>query len=277
MLLSKFYDQKVIWITGASEGLGRELALALSKYNVKLILSARQDVKLRETKKLANLPDHRCLIIPLDLTQLKEEQMAMIQDRILLKFGSLDMIIHNASLSQRSLAHQTLDPVERKIMETNFFGPVKLTKSVLPNLLKSESPQIVVISSLCGKFGVPLRSTYCAAKHALHGFFEAMNLELSGKVGISLFVLGGVKTQSAKHALSADGSFNDRLDVWHNRNMPADACAEEILKKIPKRQGEFVVGRMEKLGLVLRKHFPNIHQRVLMKFFKKEKETLSIK
>jgi len=181
----KFFDGKVIWITGASGGLGRELALVLSKFNVKLILSARQDLELKETKRLSNLPDHRCLIIPLDLTQFKEDHIEMIKDRVLLKFGSLNLLIHNASLSQRSFAHETLDPVVRKIMETNFFGPIKLTKCVLPTLLKSESPQIIIMSSLAGKFGVPLRSTYSAAKHALHGFFESMKLELDKKIDIS--------------------------------------------------------------------------------------------
>lgn len=274
MLLNNFYKGKVIWITGASGGLGRELAIALSKYDVKLILSARQDLKLRETKRLCGLPDHKCLIIPLDLTQFHKDHIEMIKDRILLKFGALDMIVHNASLSQRSFAHETAEPVERKIMETNFFGPIRLTKCVLPTLMKSECPHIVVISSLCGKFGVPLRSMYSAAKHALHGFFESMTLELNQKVNISMFVLGGVKTESAKHALNADGSVNDRLDLWHERNMPADKCANEIIKKIPSKQTEFVIGKMEKLGLYLRKHWPTLHKKVLLKFFSKEKEAL---
>lgn len=275
MRLTKAFDQKVIWITGASTGLGRELAIALARYNVKLILSARSEEKLRETQKLANLPPQKCLILPMDLTALKEEQIKMIGDRILLKFGKLDLLIHNASLSQRSLAHQTHDEVDRKIMETNFFGPVKLTKLILPTLLKSENPQVVVISSLAGKFGVPLRSTYCAAKHALHGFFESMKLELRSKLKVSFFVLGGVKTESAMHALNADGTVHNQLDVWHDRNMPADRCAQEIIKRIPLKKEEWVIGRVEKLGIWLKKNFPGLHQQILFRFYTKDKENLN--
>lgn len=274
MRLSKKYKNQVIWITGASGGLGRELAIALSQYDVKLVLSARQEEKLRETQRLANLPPERCLIVPLDLTQIKEEQIKMIGDRILLKFGKLDIVIHNASLSQRSLAHETVHEVDRKIMETNFFGPVKMTKFILPTLLKSSSPQLVIISSLAGKFGVPLRSTYCAAKHALHGFFEAMNLELQNKVNISFFILGGVKTESAMHALNADGTIHNQLDMWHERNMPADQCAKQIIKRVFSKRDEWVIGRVEKIGLWLKKYFPSLHKKVLLNFYNKDLQNL---
>lgn len=272
---NKKYKNKVIWITGASSGLGRELAIALASYDVKLILSARQEDKLRETQRLANLPSDRCLIVPIDLTTIKEEQIKMIGDRILLKFEKLDLLIHNASLSQRSLAHQTVNEVDRKIMETNFFGPVKMTKFILPTLLKSPSPQIVLISSLAAKFGVPLRSTYCAAKHALHGFFESMKLELQNKVKISFFVLGGVKTESAMHALNADGTVHNQLDIWHERNMPADKCAKEIIKRIPSNKDEWVIGKVEKIGIWIKKHFPSFHKKILIGFYNKDLKNLN--
>jgi dehydrogenase/reductase SDR family member 7B len=274
MRLNKKYNEKVIWITGASGGLGRELAIALASYNVKLILSARQEEKLRETQKLANLPAERCLIAPIDLTLIKEEQIKMLGDRILLKFGKLDLLIHNASLSQRSLAHETVNEVDRKIMETNFFGPVKMTKYILSSLLKSPSPQVVIISSLAAKFGVPLRSSYSAAKHALHGFFESMKLELDKEIKITFFILGGVKTESAMHALNADGSTHNQLDIWHERNMPAEQCALEIIRKIHSGKDEHVIGKVEKLALWLKKHLPTVHKKVLLKFYNKDLQNL---
>jgi dehydrogenase/reductase SDR family protein 7B len=276
MLLNKYLNGKVIWITGASGGLGRELAIELARYRVKLVLSARDDLELRETKKLAKLSDDSCLIIPLDLTQLKQDQIAMIEDRILLKFQSLDILIHNASLSQRSLAHKTLEAVERVIMETDFFGPIKITKGVLPSLLKSSTPQLVLISSLCGKFGVPLRSTYSAAKHALHGYFESMHIELQEKLNVQFFVLGGIKTDSSKHALNADGSHNKRLDIWHNHLMPAEQCAKQIVSKLPRKKGEFIIGGIEKFSLFLNRFFPYLHNKILSRFSAKEKESLHI-
>lgn len=275
MLLNNQFDNKVIWITGASSGLGRELAIALANFNVSLILSSRQEDKLIETRLLANLPPERCFIVPMDLTQVKEEQIQVIGEQIAVKFGKLDLLIHNASLSQRSLAHETINDVDRKIMETNFFGPIKLTKAILPTLMKSSQPQIVVISSLAGKFGVPLRSTYCAAKHALHGFFESMRLELRSQVKISFFILGGVKTESAMHALNGDGTLHNQLDVWHERNMPADICARHIIKRIHSKKEEWVIGRIEKLGLWLKKFFPVIHQKILSGFYNKDLENLN--
>ncbi len=275
MQLNKRYNEKVIWITGASSGLGRELAIALAEYNVYLVLSSRQVDKLVETQKLANLSPERCLIVPMDLTSIKEDQIKMIGDRILLKFGKLDLLIHNASLSQRSLAHETIDEVDRKIMETNFFGPIKLTKFILPTLFQAEKPHIVIISSLGGKFGVPLRSTYCAAKHALHGFFEAMKLELKDRIKVSFFILGGVKTESAMHALNADGSVHNQLDLWHARNMPAEECALQIIKKIPSRKEEWVLGGVEKFGIWLKQNLPLVHQKILVGFYQRDKQNLN--
>lgn len=270
MFKSSKYQGQVIWITGASSGLGRELAISLAKENVKLILSSRQDDKLKETQKLAGLNDDNCLVLPLDLTQIKDDQIDMILDRIVLKFGNLDILIHNASLSQRSFAHKTVDLVVRKIMETNFFAPVRLTKCALPTLLKSNNPRVIIISSMAGKLGVPLRSAYCAAKHALHGFFEAMQLELHGKVKFSFFVLGGLKTDSVKHALTEDGSINVQPDIWHHRNMlPAD-CAKKIISKIHKKKTEHVIGGFEKMGLLLDKISPTLHRKLMLKFFSKE-------
>lgn len=277
MPLNKNYDNQVIWITGASGGLGRELAIQLSEGTTKIILSARQQEKLVETQKLANLSFDRCLILPLDLTSLDESKLKEAQNKILDKFGKLDIIIHNASLSQRSQADQTVEEVDRKIMETIFFGPVKMTKYFLSTLLKSHHPQLVIISSLAGKFGVPLRSSYCAAKHALHGFFEAMRIEQNKKIKISFFILGGVKTESAMHALNGDGTVHQQLDQWHDRNMCPQLCASMIIKRIPQKKSDWVIGKIEKLGLWLKLHLPTLHQKILLHFYQKEiKETHSL-
>lgn len=271
---NSIYHNQVIWITGASGGLGRELAIQLSEGTTKLILSARQQEKLLETQKLANLSFDRCLILPLDLTSLNESKLKEAQNKILEKFGKLDIIIHNASLSQRSQADKTKEEVDRKIMETIFFGPVKMTKYFLSTLLKSQNPRLVIISSLAGKFGVPLRSSYCAAKHALHGFFEAMRIEQHGKIKISFFILGGVKTESAMHALNGDGTVHNQLDQWHDRNMCPQLCASMIIQRIPEKKSDWVIGRVEKLGLWLKAHFPTLHQKILLHFYQKELNNL---
>ena len=228
-----FQSEKTVLLTGASEGLGRELAIELSLGKYRLIIASRNENRLKETQSLCQSDPGQCETFPLDLTQLTDENLKDLVTLVETKYGKIDYLIHNASLSQRSLAVMTEDEVERKIMETIFFGPIKLTKTLLPLLEKSEEPNIVLISSLAGKFGVPLRSTYSAAKHALHGYFEAMRLELPPKFKVSFFVLGGVKTDSAKNALSADGQQHNQHDVWHHRNMSAKKCAHILSQKLP--------------------------------------------
>lgn len=271
MPLNNFLDHKVIWITGASSGLGRELAIELSKYSVKLILSARQEDKLIETQKLCHCPEDHVLLAPLDLSHIDGVYIKSLEKKILKAFGSLDLLIHNASISQRSLALKTQEEVERTIMETIYFGPLKMTKVLSDKLLENPNAQLAIISSLAGKFGVPLRSSYSAAKHALHGYFEALSIEMADQLPVQFFVLGGVRTDSAKHALTAEGRVNNLKDRWHDRNMPADVCAKKIIRKLPKRRGEYLIAGIERFGYYLYRLFPSIHKKILRRFCQKER------
>src|SRR5499433_509580 len=169
----KFQDQRV-WITGASSGIGEAMAHAFHQAGAKLILSARREDELKRVQaQCGGEPDTR--ILPLDVS--KTEDLRAKPREALAVFGGIDILVLNAGISQRSLARDTDESVYRRLMEVNFFGPEALTRAVLPSMLERKSGHIVVISSIAGKLGVPMRSGYSATKFALHGFYEALRAE----------------------------------------------------------------------------------------------------
>jgi dehydrogenase/reductase SDR family member 7B len=160
---------KVIWITGASSGIGEALCYKLNEAGAKLIISSRRAEGLYQVK-------HNCIksqldvhVLPLDLENTSE--LPAKAKSALTIFGRIDMIIHSGGVSQRSLAMDTDLDIAKKIMNINFWGTVALTQAVIPSMLSNKEGQIVVISSLVGKFGTKFRSAYSASKHALHGYF----------------------------------------------------------------------------------------------------------
>ena len=168
------FENKVVWITGASSGIGKELCVQLSRAGAKIILSARSLESLEKVRKeLVNPEWHTCLVLDLE----KTENVSTLFATILEKYSTLDYLFNNGGLSQRSEVHETELEIDRKIMEINYFGNIVLTKAVLPHFREKKSGHIVVTSSIAGKFGFFLRSAYCASKHALQGFYESLALE----------------------------------------------------------------------------------------------------
>ena len=160
------YHNKVVWITGASSGIGEAMAREFANQGAILVLAARNVQKLNQIKdSLPNAEVHT--VISLDLTDLSN--VDALVSSVIDQVGRVDVLVNNGGISQRSLVGETPLEVDRKIMEVNFFGAVGLTKALLPTLRASEG-QIIVISSISGKFGFFLRSAYAASKHALHGF-----------------------------------------------------------------------------------------------------------
>jgi len=207
-----FKDRRV-WITGASSGIGEALARAFHQAGAKLILSARREEELKRAQELCGgVPNTR--ILPLDVGR-SEELPA--KARIALEmFGGIDILVLNAGITQRSLARDTDESVYRSLMEVNFFGPAVMTRAILPSMLEKRSGHIVVISSVAGKFGVPLRSGYSATKFALHGFYEALRAE-EGRNGIRVTMVcpGYIRTDISLSALNGDGSKHAKMDpIW---------------------------------------------------------------
>jgi short-subunit dehydrogenase len=255
-----FTDKKV-WITGASSGIGEALAYAFSNAGAQLILSSRNLDRLNEVASRCAQPE-RHLVLPLDLMdQSKHETTAL---EALNKLGSIDILVNNGGISQRCFACETSMETDRKIMETNFFGTMGLTKAVLPSMLKRRSGHIVVISSLVGKVGTPLRSTYSASKHALHGFFDSLRAEVRKEnIKVTIVCPGFIRTNISINAMAADGSCHGVMDDAQASGMPAEECARQILQAVQKGKEEVYIGGKELLGIYINRFFPRLFNRII--------------
>lgn len=250
--MNGFFKDKVVWITGASSGIGAELAKQLSNQGAQCILSSRDDVKLKAL--LSHLPNNsRHLVLPLDLKQPTDFEQKV--QEVVKHYGRIDILINNGGISQRANARDTLMDVDREIMDVNYFGPVALTKAALP-VLKQSRAQIIVISSVAGKFGFHLRSAYSASKHALHGFFESLALEEADSIRVSMVCPGKINTDISLNALNEKGEAHQIMDPNHETGMSVERCVEKILTAVRKGKSEVLMGGREVWAVYIKRYFP---------------------
>ena len=255
---------KIIWITGASSGIGEALVHECAKHQTKLILSARRAEELKRVAQQANLKEGDYLILPFDLADTSKANEYVQQ--IIQKFGTIDILINNGGQSQRSESIDTTNETERRLFEINYFSAVNLSKAVLPFMLKNKTGKIVVISSIAGKFGFYLRSTYSAAKHALHGYFESLRLEVEKK-GISVLIVcpGKIKTNVSVNAISTNGKAHNQMDESHQQAMSAETCAQHIIQAIIHDKEEMLIGGKELLAVKIKRFFPKLFGKIIRK------------
>lgn len=254
-------QNKVIWITGASSGIGLEMVKQLDGNGNKLVLSARRKEVLEDIKVNLRYPDN-VLVAPLDLEQ--QTGFGEAVEQVIGHFGRVDILVHNGGVSQRSLVSETDVSVDRRLMEINYFGTVALTKAVLPHMLLKGGGHFVVISSLTGKFGFGLRSAYAASKHALHGFFESLSIELGNRgISVTMICPGPVQTNISVNALDGRGSATMQMDEMQQKGLPVDKAVRTMLNAISSKEPELIVGGFkEKLAVKLKLFFPAIFIRM---------------
>lgn len=257
------YKDKVIWITGATSGIGEALALEFAKHEARLILSGRREDELKRVAAETKLPDLDIMILPFDLSDTSKASGLAAQ--VMNKFGKIDILINNGGQSQRSEVTQTDEKTERNLFEVNYFSAVNLSKAVLPYMLKNKLGQIVVVSSIAGKFGFYLRSSYSAAKHALYGYFESLRLENENK-GIKVLMVcpGKVKTNISFNASSPNGTHN-KMDESHETAMSAEEAAKQIIAGISNSKEEIFVGGKELAILKIKRFFPKWFGKIIRK------------
>jgi dehydrogenase/reductase SDR family protein 7B len=256
-------SKKVIWITGASSGIGEASAYKFVKEGFQVILSARNIEALEKVKSSSSNPQN-CKVLPLDL--IEQASFEEKTKEAIAAFGHIDIMLHNGGISQRSLIKETSIAVDRKLMEVNFFGTVALTKALLPHFIARKSGQFGVISSLVGKFGSPYRSSYAAAKHALHGFFESLRLEhFDDNIAVTMICPGFIKTDVSINALTADGTPLNEMDKAQANGMSAEDCAKDIFKSLKNRKEEVYIGGKETMGIYLKRFVPTIFTKILRK------------
>lgn len=256
---------KVVWITGASSGIGEALAKAFWKEGSHLVLSARRVSELERVKQV--LPasgNQRAIILPLDMSDTR--QCVTLVDRVMNEFGRIDILVNNAGVSQRSFTIDTPLDIDRKIMEVNFFGTVALTKAILPLMVGQKSGLIIVISSISGKFGFYLRSAYSASKHALHGFFESLRMEVfKDNVKVLMVCPGKIRTTLSLNALKGDGKAHSLMDKSMDQGMSPELCAARIIKAVKADEEEIFVGGKEIRAVWIKRFFPRLFSRIIRK------------
>jgi len=253
---------KVVWIAGASSGIGAAIVKILAGKNAKVILSSRRESELIRVKNEAGLSDENAMVLTLDL--MDHEGMKSKVDQVMKRFGRIDVLINNGGISQRSLILDTDFSVYKRIMDIDYLGTVALSAAVLPVFIKQKSGQYGVISSLMGKFSSPLRSGYCGAKHALHGFFDALRLEHEDDgIGVTLVCPGYIRTDISKNAVVGDGSAQGKMDDATGAGMSAAECARQILRAIEKKKMEVSIGGKETYALLIKRFFPRLLHRIV--------------
>ena len=258
---------KTIWITGASSGIGEALAYVAAKEGAQLILSARREDELKRVAENCKLDPTNILVLPLDLentARIKEKTNLVIQ-----KFGKIDVLINNSGMGHRSKAVSTPTDVDRKVMEVNFFGTINLTKAIAEIMQKQKNGKIVVVTSIMGKYGLPLYSTYSASKHALYGYFESLRQELfKDNVKVLIVAPGFISTDISTKLLREDGTAYGIKSDAQKKGMSAIDCAKEIISAVKSNRDHKYVGKYEIFSVYVKQYFPKLFYKLMRKMTK---------
>jgi dehydrogenase/reductase SDR family member 7B len=246
--------KRTLWITGASSGIGEAVALHYAGSGTELILSGRDPVQLERVAEQCRKMQSTVILLPFDLT--REDEIRAAAQKVRETVPKIDILVNNGGIGQRSLILETTPEAGRRIMETDFWGHITLTREILPFMIQNGGGSIVVISSLSGLFGFPQRSFYCAAKHALHGFFETLRLEhYRDNIRVTLVCPGRVKTNISYHALTPTGE-HGKMDAGQENGVTASECAQKIASAVKKNRKQVIIGKKEVIMPYLKRFAP---------------------
>lgn len=257
-------EGKVVWITGASSGIGKALAAECALQGAQVVLSARRLEELEKVRISLLNPDHH-ISVAMDITD--EAQVRHAYEQVLDGKGRIDWLINNAGLSQRALIADTSMQTERAIMEIDYFSQVFLTKLVLPTFLAQKSGRIAYISSVAGLLGTQYRASYSAAKAAIHMWANSLRAEVAQDgVNVSVIFPGFVKTNVSFNALNGAGKAQAHQDEAIENGLEADDFAQKTVSALLKGQEYIVVGgRKEKLGVLVSRLSPSTLYKMIRK------------
>ena len=263
---SSYFKDKRIWVTGASSGIGKEISQQLSNFGIKqLIISGRNYANLEQVKSSCN-PDVLVKILAFDMNNREEIAQVLQSNSELIQ--QIDLVIHNAGVSMRSLIEDTSLEVYDKMMQVNCMGAIQITQFILPSFQKRKSGHFVVMSSMAGKFGVPWRSGYSASKMALQGYFNVLRAEnVDNHIDVTIISPGFIKTDISKHALTGDGTSYNKMDSGQKNGMEVRVAVAKMLKNIAKKKSDFLVGGFKETTLAfnLNRFFPALFRKIISK------------
>jgi dehydrogenase/reductase SDR family member 7B len=247
---------KNVWITGASSGLGAALAQQCLDAGARVLLSARRVDRLQV---IAQGRSH-VEVLPLDLAD--TDALAGHAREALARMGNIDVMIHNAGIGQRGLVSESSIDVERRLMEVNFLGPVALTKAILPSMIARGQGDFVVISSVLGMMSVKRRAGYCASKHALHGYFNALRAEVHEHgLRVLLVCPGHIDSEFSQQALDATGRANGIDEASTRAGLSPEECARVTLRALQRGRAEIYPAKWESVGVYLNRYAPGLMRR----------------
>jgi short-subunit dehydrogenase len=262
--MENYFTQKTIWITGATSGIGKALALGAAKEKSILILSARRKEELEAIAQTCRDLGSSAYVFPFDLS--KPLEVEATAKSVLEQFKKVDVLINNGGISQRSFVLETPVEIDRKVMETDFFSGVIITKAILPAMVQNGSGHIIVISSVTGEFGFPLRSAYAAAKHALHGFYETLWAELHGKgIDVTIVCPGRINTNVSLNAITGTGLPHGIMDHDINKGISPERCARLILKAARQKKKIVYIAGKELLMVYFKRFLPWMFYKLVSK------------
>lgn len=258
------FKDKLVWITGASSGIGKQIALQLAHEGAKLILSTHNAAELKDVAIECSKYTKYCEELVFDLSNTDEVQK-IAQDTVT-KHPDIYCLINNGGISQRALAIDTPLELTRKIMEIDFFSYVIITKEVAKNMVANGEGYIAATSSISGKFGFPQRSAYAAAKHAVQGYFETLRAELKpNNVSVTVLYPGRIRTNISLHAIDSQGKEHGKMDPGQSNGLAPEICAKRYIKAIKKRKPEKLIGKIELLPVYIKRFFPSLFFRIVTK------------
>jgi len=261
--MKNYFENKVIWITGASSGIGEACAYIFSKQNAYLILTALEEDLLQQVKeKCLQYGAQDVYVLTADLSQL--DSLEQLAEKAWRTIGRIDLLYNNAGISQRATTIDTNFEVIKKIMDTNYFAPVILTKTILPKMIENGGGQIAVTTSISGKFGFPLRSIYSSSKYALYGFFETIDAEYFNKnIHVTFVCPGRVQTKISFYALEKDGKPHGKFDPGQAKGISSEQAAKKIIHALEIKKSEILVGKNEIIMVYIKRFFPKLCRKIV--------------
>jgi len=256
------YNGKTVWITGASSGIGAELARQFAVEGAKVIISSHEAEELEAVRKTLEPVSKDVHTVVFNLGN-PDEVLATAQ-QVLEDFGRVDVLMNNGGISTRAEARETTLEMDRKIMEIDYFSGVILSKALLPKMIENGYGHIGVTSSISGKFGWPLRSSYAAAKHALFGFYKSLWAENRHRgIRVTIFSPGRVRTNISFHALLKDGKEHGKMDPGLDKGIPPATCARKMIRAMKRNRKDVLVGSSELIMVWIHKYCKFCYYRLI--------------
>ena len=256
------WNNQIVWVTGASSGIGKACAESWARRGATVVLSARKAETLDAVASPLRDNGADVHVVTLDLSN--SDSLQAVAQHVEEKIGPVDVMVHCGGISQRSKAIETALDVDRRVMEIDYFGTLALTKALLPSMVKRGRGHFVVVTSLMGLFSSPLRSGYCGAKHALHGFFESLRAEHHDDgLKVTMVCPGFIRTNISLNAVVGDGSQQGTMDAKTGAGMTAEQCAERMVKAVERNKAEVLIGRYEILAAYIKRLSPALLRRIV--------------